>query len=202
MSGSYFGVGVTSAYCRPHFLAIVLFPHMNSIRCVFPTVLNSHIYYSSLRRDDSSESSNDGSETAYMTMGAPDKKTTNLKTTSIAIQTCNQSAISSGAINQVVDEKLTESESVNDGNQLEAPGHKNHKSAEENKSDVNRKKQLQKITEELYNEMVADDLDNLEKVRNNAHEKIAKSIRKTKDMVSQDLNQNIITSKTKEVSHF
>ena len=65
-----------------------------------------------------------------MTMGAPDKKTTNLKTTSIAIQTCNQSAISSGAINQVVDEKLTESESVkkplamnlpSDGNQLEAP---------------------------------------------------------------------------------
>ena len=175
--------------------------------CVFPTVLNSHIYYSSLRRDDSSESSNDGSETARLTIGALENKTTNSKTTSIAIQTCSQSAISTGAINQVVDEKMTESESVkkpvsingpSDGNQLE--GHKNHKSAEENKNDVNRKKQLQKITEELYNEMVADDLDNLEKVRNNAHEKIAKSIRKNKDMVSQDLNQNIITSKTKEVS--
>ena len=177
--------------------------------CGFPTVLNSHIYYSSLRRDDSSESSNDGSETAQLTIGALENKTTNSKTTSIAIQTCSQSAISTGAINQVVDEKMTESESVkkpvaingpSDGNQLEAPGHKNHKSAEENKSDVYRKKQLQKITEELYNEMVADDLDNLEKVRNNAHEKIAKSIRKNKDMVSQDLNQNIITSKTKEVS--
>ena len=53
--------------------------------------------------------------------------------------------------------------------------------------------------------MVADDLNNPEKVRDNAHRKIAKSIRKTKDMVSQDLNQNVITpkkvfSKTKEVS--
>ena len=104
MSESYFGGGVTSAYCRPHFSAIVLFPRVNNIRCVYPTVLNSHIYYSSLRHDDSSESSNDGSETAHMTMGAPGKKTTNLKTTSIAIQTCNQSAISIGTINQVVDE--------------------------------------------------------------------------------------------------
>ena len=138
-------------------------------------------------------------------MDAPEKKTTNSKTTSIAIQTCNQSAIKSGAINN---EKMTESENFeksvaingpSDGNQLEAPGHKNHKSAEENKNDVNRKKQLQKITEELYNEMVAEDLDNLEKVRNNDHDKIAKSIKKSKD-ISQDLNQNIITSKTKEVS--
>ena len=151
--GSYFGLLRSRTL-----LAKVLFPHVNRISSVFPTVLDSHIYYSSLRRDDSSESSNDGSETADLTMDAPEKKTTNSKTTSIAIQTCSQSAISTGAINQVVDEKMTESESVkkpvaingpSDGNQLEAPGHKNHKSADENKSDVNRKKQLQKITEEL-----------------------------------------------------
>ena len=69
--------------------ALVLFSHVS---CVSPLCMTS------------SESSKDGSETAHMTMGAPDKKTTNLKTTSIAIQTCNQSAISIGTINQVVDE--------------------------------------------------------------------------------------------------
>ena len=143
----------------------------------------------------------------HYTGGREEKKTTNSKTSSIAIQTCNQSEINSGAIKAVVHEKMTESENIerhvtinrpSDGNQLEAPYHKNHKSAKKSKNDVNRKKQLQKITEELYTEMVADDLDNLQKVRYNAHEKIAKS--KTKNMVSQDLNQNIITSKTKEVS--
>ena len=107
----------------------------------------------------------------------------------------------------MVHEKMTKSENIgknvtinrpSDGNQSEAPDHKNHKSDEKSKNDFNRKKQLQKITDELYTEMMADDLDNLENVRYNAHETIAKS--KTKNMVSQDLNQNIITSKTKEVS--
>ena len=168
-----------------------------------PTVLISHIYFSTLRRDESSKSSDDGSETVATAPVEADKKTT-----SIAIQTCNQSKSNSKAIGTEVGINIDDSSAINlpsDVNRLESPSHNNHKSAEQNKNDVDRKKQLQKITEELYNEMVADDLNNPEKVRDNAHRKIAKSIRKTKDMVSQDLNQNVITpkkvfSKTKEVS--
>ena len=102
---------------------------------------------------------------------------------------------------------MSESQSQLPDGKRETPGHKNNKSAEENKTDVNRKKQLQKIAEELYNEMMADDLDDLEKVRKSAHEKIAKSwkIGNQGSAVNQDLNQNIVTSKkaiskTKEVS--
>ena len=171
------------------------------------TLLISHIYFSTLRRDESSKSSDDGSETAATPPGKADKKTTNPKTTSIAIQTCNKSKSNSDAINTEVDINI-DSSAINlppDVNRLETPGHNNHRSAEQNKNDLDRKKQLQKITEELYNEMVADDFNNPEKVRDNACRKISKSIRKTKDMVGQDLNQNAITSKkvilkTKEVS--
>ena len=173
-----------------------------------PTVLISHIYFSTLRRDESSKSSDDGSETAATPPGKADKETTNPRTSSIAIQTCNQSKSNSKAIGTEVGINIDDSSAINlpsDVNRLESPCHNNHKSAEQNKNDVDRKKQLQKITEELYNEMVADDFNNPEKIRDNAHRKIAKSIRKTKDMVSQDLNQNVITSKkvipkTKEVN--
>ena len=172
------------------------------------TVLISHIYFSTLRRDESSKSSDDGSETEATPPGKADKKTTNPKTTSIAIQTCNQSKSNSDAISTEGGINIDGSSATNllsEVNRLVTPGHNNHKSTEQNKNDVDRKKQLQKITEELYNEMVADALNNLEKVRNNAHRKIAKSIRKTKDVVSQDLNQNVInskkiSSKTKEVN--
>ena len=174
----------------------------------FRTVLISLLYFSTLRRDESSESSDDGSETAATVLGEAGKKTTMSKTASIAIQTCNQSKFNSDAISTEVGINIDNFPVINlqsDVNQLETPGHNNHKSAEQNKNDVDRKKELQKITEELYNEMVADDFNNPEQVRYNVHRKIAKSIRKTKDMVSQDLNQNVITSKkvcskTKEVS--